>query len=211
VREARVPPDRLLRSAAPRLGAGKVPGMLVVDFARGWTDPSSPIALDADDEVRAAAALVAAAHSGGAPVVFTTVGYPSEEERPIILLLKAPGVRCMIPGSPWVEVDPRLRARGGDRVLEKPHASAFFGTDLDRWLRERGVDTLLVAGCVTSGCVRASVVDAAQHGFRPLVVREAVTDRSPAAHEANLVDIDRRYGDVIGLDEGLQILSRRRA
>jgi maleamate amidohydrolase len=191
---------------APRLGPGDVPGVLVVDFARGWTDAASPMALPVDREVAAAAALVDAAHAAGALVAYTTVEYAETDDPPIVLL-KAPRVRSMTPGSRWVEIDHRLRLGPDDRVVVKRHASAFFETDLADWLRTGGVDTLLVAGCVTSGCVRASVVDAAQHGFRPLVVREAVADRSPIAHEANLADIEQRYGDVVTLDEALAILS----
>lgn len=193
--------------SAPQLGPGTAPGVLVVDFARGWTDAASPMALAVDAEVAAAAALVAAAHSAGAPVVCTTVAYAASDEGPIVLMRKAPRVRCMMEGEPWTEVDPRLGLRDGDRVVVKRHASAFFATDLAEWLQGEGVDTLLVAGCVTSGCVRASVVDAAQHDFRPLVVREAVADRSRLAHEANLADIDQRYGDVVALDEALEIIT----
>jgi maleamate amidohydrolase len=180
--------------------------VLVVDFARGWTDPASPLALPADTEVEAAAALVAAARPAGLPVAFTTVAYAPGEDMPIVLL-KAPRVRCMAPGSPWVEIDPRLEVAAGERVVVKRHASAFFETDLAQWFGDRGVDTLLLAGCVTSGCVRASAVDAAQHGFRPLVVRDAVVDRSAQAHEASLIDIEQRYGDVIALDEALAIVA----
>jgi maleamate amidohydrolase len=101
-----------------------------------------------------------------------------------------------------------LPRRDSDLVVSKQHGSAFFGTELAPQLSERGIDTLLICGCVTSGCVRASAVDAAQHGFRPLVVREAVGDRSPLANEANLIDIDQRYGDVVTLKEALDYLAR---
>jgi maleamate amidohydrolase len=109
-------------------------------------------------------------------------------------------------GSPLTEIDPRLAPADGELVLVKKHASAFFGTGLARHLEERGVDTLLIGGCITSGCVRASAVDAAQHGLRALVVADATADRSRAAHAASLESIDALYGDVIALAEAVKIV-----
>jgi maleamate amidohydrolase len=93
-----------------------------------------------------------------------------------------------------------------DLIVSKKHGSAFFGTALASQLQLMNVDTLLICGCVTSGCVRATAVDASQSGFRPAVIREAVADRSPLAHEANLIDIEQRYGDVISLQRALDYL-----
>jgi nicotinamidase-related amidase len=177
----------------------------VVDFVRGWTDGASPLATDLDDEVAAAAELLRARRQD-VPAVFTTVAYNEGEERTNLLCRKAPRVSCLRPGSPWVEIDRRLPMIESDLVVTKKFASAFFDTDLAATLRVRGIDTVFICGCVTSGCVRASAVDAAQHGLHALVVRDAVGDRSALAHEANLIDIDQRYGDVIGLSEAIAAL-----
>ncbi len=109
-------------------------------------------------------------------------------------------------GTPAVEVDPRLERRATEPVLLKQFASAFFGTALASLLAAQNCDTLIVTGCTTSGCVRASVVDALQYGFRPIVPREAVGDRADGPHQANLFDIQAKYGDVLALDEVVQYL-----
>jgi maleamate amidohydrolase len=190
---------------APRLGPGVRPALLIVDFVRGWTDQASPLAADLDAPVDATVALLRA-RPRHVLAIFTSVAYAPGEEATNMLCRKAPRVACLRPDSPWIEIDPRLPRIEGDLVLAKKFASAFFDTGLAPILRKRNVDTLLICGCVTSGCVRASAVDAAQHGLRPLVVREAVGDRSVLAHEANLMDIDQRYGDVIGLAEAIAYL-----
>jgi maleamate amidohydrolase len=186
---------------SPRLGPGTRPAVLVVDFARGWTDRASPLAGDFDAPVAAAAELLAAARSRGCPVAFTTVAYEEDELDRVLMLHKTPRVRVMLAGTPLVEIDPRVAPVDGELVLVKKHASAFFGTPLEAELHARGVDTLLLAGCITSGCIRTTASDAAQLGFRPLVVREAVGDRSERAHEAALEAIDALYGDVVTLAE----------
>ena len=191
---------------APRLGTGARAAVLVVDFVRGWTDDASPLAAELDEEVRATAELLRARRPE-VPAIFTTVAYEPGEELSNVLCRKAPRVSCLRPGSPWVEIDSRLPRRENDLVIAKKFASAFFDTSLALRLHDREIDTLFICGCVTSGCVRASAVDAAQYGLRPLVVREAVGDRSALAHVANLIDIDQRYGDVIGLAEALQFIS----
>ena len=194
------------RPPPPRLGPGARPAVLVVDFARGWTDPASPMAGDFDEPVAATAEIVRVARAAGVPVVYTTVEYDEADAERVLMLRKTPRVLALRPGSPWVEIDPRVAPADGDPVLVKKHASAFFGTDLDEQLRRRDVDTVLLCGCITSGCVRASAVDAAQLGFRPLVVREAVGDRDQDAHEASLQSIDALYGDVVSLAEACDYL-----
>jgi N-formylmaleamate deformylase len=160
-----------------------------------------------DAEVAATARLIQQAHRRGIPVVLTTVEYRPDEAAAVIVARKSPWVSCMQPGSPWTEIDSRLAVDADDLVIVKKHGSAFFATDLVSQLILRQVDTLFICGCVTSGCVRATVVDAAQYGFRPFVVREAVGDRSRLAHEANLLDIEQRYGEVVTLDTALACLS----
>lgn len=121
---------------------------------------------------------------------------------------KAPAFLTLEPGSRWVEIDPRIGPLPGEPVLVKRWASAF-AMPLASLLAASGVDSVVVTGTSTSGCVRATVVDALQHGYRPTVPREAVGDRNPAAHEASLYDIEAKYGDVVGLDEILAAVSGR--
>lgn len=189
------------------LGLGRRPAVLVVDFIEGFTHRESPLGGDWDREVAATSRLVEAGRRAGAPVIFTTVELQAADLETSLLCLKTPRINVLLAGSRWTAVDPRLNPRDEDLVIAKQHGSAFFGTSLAARLGAMNIDTLLVAGCVTSGCVRASVVDAVQSGFRTAVVREAAGDRSVLAHEANLMDIEQRYGDVIDLDEALRYLA----
>lgn len=191
---------------APRVGAGERPALLLVDFARGWTDPASPISLPLDAELANAAELLAAARAAGAPVVFVTSAYEPAELETVRMLQKTPRVRVLTAGSPEVEIDPRIEPRPEELVLVKKHGSAFFGTELASYLVTQGVDTLLIGGCITSGCVRASAVDGAQHGFRSLVVGDAAGDRTAAAHETSLRSIDDLYGDVVTTADAVEYL-----
>jgi nicotinamidase-related amidase len=109
----------------------------------------------------------------------------------------------LVPGSEWVEVDSRLEPRDGETLLHKSYPSCFFGTDLISRLVARGVDTLIMAGCTTSGCIRATAVDACSLGLRTIVVEDAVGDRAPLSHKVALFDIDAKYGDVVGSSDAL--------
>jgi maleamate amidohydrolase len=140
-------------------------------------------------------------------VVYTTVSYGAGDRvAAAAFIAKVPVLLTLEAGSRWVEIDPRIAPRPNEPVLNKLFASAFFGTPLASLLTAAGIDTLIVTGASTSGCVRATVVDALQHGFRPLIPREAVGDRNPAAHEVNLFDMDAKYGDVLSLEETLRYL-----
>jgi maleamate amidohydrolase len=189
--------------SAPRIGYGNRAAVLVVDFARGWTDPDSELSMPLNAELEATATLLAAARDVGAPIVYTTVAYEEAELEAIPMLQKTARVKAMRIGSWLTEIDPRIAPELGDLVLTKKHASAFFGTPLAAHLAEHDVDTVLIAGCITSGCVRATAVDSAQHGLRTLVVEETVADRSLDAHTASLSSIDSLYGDVISLAEAV--------
>jgi maleamate amidohydrolase len=197
------------RSMGGRQGAGDRPALVVIDLIYGFTDPASALACDCDGAVAATAQLLAAARAGGAPVVFTTVVYDAAgRETAQAFIAKAPALASLEPGSRWVEVDERLAPESGEPVIPKLFASAFFGTPLAAMLTSAGCDTVVVTGASTSGCVRATAVDALQHGYRVLVPREAVADRAPAAHEASLVDLDAKYADVVELDEAAEQLAR---
>ena len=187
-----------------RAGFGERPALLVVDLNVAFTDPTSPLACPLDDVVAAVQELLRECRAAGFPVVYTTVAYDEEgRETAAAFLDKVPALLTLEAGSRWVEIDPRLAPLPGEPVLTKLYASAFFGTELHALLGDAGCDTLVVAGASTSGCVRATAVDALQHGYRVVVPREAVGDRNPAAHAANLYDIDAKYGDVVSLEEAL--------
>lgn len=187
-----------------RAGFGRRPALLVVDINRGFTDPASPLVCDLDEVVEAIRRLLDEARRAGIPVVYTTVSY-SEADRKVAAAFidKVPALLTLAAGTPWVEIDPRIAPLPSEPVLNKLFASAFFGTPLASLLAAAGCDSVLVTGASTSGCVRATVVDALQHGYRPVVPREAVGDRNPQAHEASLYDIDAKYGDVVPLEEAV--------
>jgi maleamate amidohydrolase len=187
-----------------RAGLGRHPALIVVDVNVGFTDPESPLVCDLEDVVNAIQRLLAEMRSAGLPVVYTTVSYDDgDKETAAAFLDKIPALLTLEAGSRWVEIDPRIAPREDEPVLNKLFASAFFGTALASFLTANGCDSLVVTGASTSGCVRATVVDAIQHGYRPVVPREAVGDRNPEAHAANLYDIDTKYGDVVSVDDVL--------
>jgi nicotinamidase-related amidase len=188
-------------------GVGRRPALVVVDVNNGFTDPASPLVCDLDDVVAAIARLLAAFRSAGLPVVFTTVSYGDGDRVAARAFIdKVPALLTLEAGTPWVEIDERIAPQPGEPVLNKLFASAFWGTPLASLLASQGCDSVVVTGASTSGCVRATVVDALQHGYRPVVPREAVGDRNPAAHDASLYDIDLKYGDVVALDDCLTTL-----
>ncbi|MCF7547517.1 isochorismatase family protein [Pseudonocardia sp. WMMC193] len=187
---------------------GARPAVVVVDFSHGFTDPSYPTGADMTGPVLATARLLDAARAAGAPVVFTTIAYDPGQIESLTWLRKARGMAALTAGSRLVEIDERLAPRPEEHLVVKTGASAFFGTDLAAYLVSRGVDTLVVTGATTSGCVRATVVDAVQYGFPTLVPRECVADRAAGPHAANLFDIDEKYGDVVDLADVLDYLPR---
>jgi maleamate amidohydrolase len=189
-----------------RVGFGQRPALLAVDFITGFTDLRSPLAGDLDTQLAATNALLEPARAAGIPVIFSTVAYDAELQEAGIWVRKIPANSWLVEGSEWVEVDARLNQRPNETTLVKKYASCFFGTDLAARLISRRVDTLIITGCTTSGCVRATAVDACSYGFHTIVVEEAVGDRAALPHAASLFDIDAKYGDVVGLDETLSYL-----
>ena len=190
-----------------KIGFGGRPALIVIDMLKGFTDPSMPLGAKLDDQIEAQQPLVEVAHERDIPVIFSTVMYEEADAKDAgIWGLKMKGSLTLRAGSEAVKVDPRLPMGPRDILLVKKYASCFFGTDLVPRLNSRRVDTLIITGCTTSGCVRATAVDAVQNGFRPMVVREAVGDRSAAAHAQSLFDLNAKYADVVSLDETLQYL-----
>jgi maleamate amidohydrolase len=185
-----------------RAGFGRRPALLVVDVNLGFTDPASPLVCELEDVVASIRRLLEETRRAELPVVYTTVSYGEGDKVAAAAFIdKIPALLTLEAGSRWVEIDPRLAPEPGEPVLNELFASAFFGTPLSSLLAAAGCDSVIVTGASTSGCIRATVVDALQHGYRPIVPREAVGDRNAAAHDANLYDIDTKYGDVVSLDE----------
>ncbi len=193
-----------------KLGFGKKPALIVVDFQLGFTVPEqSPLAGNLGAEVAATNELIAAARKKDIPVIFTVVGYdPHRQDDAGLWPEKAPSLRMLTIGSDLVKLDPRLNQEPGDLVITKKYASGFFGTYLASTLTMQSVDTAIVTGCTTSGCVRATVMDALANGFRPIVPIECVGDRAQEPHQANLFDIGAKYGDVMPLQEVLAYLEQ---
>jgi len=190
-----------------KIGFGERPAIIVIDMLKGFTDPAMPLGANLDPQIAAQQPLLAVAHERNIPVIFSTVIYHDADLKDAGLWgIKMKGSFSLKAGTPAVEIDPRLDMKPSDSLLVKKYASCFFGTDLVPRLMNQRVDTLIIVGCTTSGCVRATAVDAVQNGFRPMVVREAVGDRSAAAHEQSLFDLNAKYADVVSLDETLQYL-----
>jgi maleamate amidohydrolase len=190
-----------------KMGFGQRPALIVIDMIKAFTDSNRMLGADLDRQVEAIKPLLEVAHTRRFPVVFSTVRYDDAELRDAgIWGLKMKGSATLKADTDGWVIDPRLDFHGDDSLLLKKYASCFFGTDLVPRLTSRGVDTLIITGCTTSGCVRATAVDAVQNGFRPMVVREAVGDRSLPAHEQSLFDLNAKYADVVSLDETLQYM-----
>lgn len=194
------------RGIGDRGGQGSRPALLIVDVTNGFTDPDAPLGSDLTAQIAAIAKLLEAARSRGIPVCYSTNLLAPDDPGGARFLAKVPAIESLRPGTPAVEVDSRIAPLSGEIVVEKTVPSAFFGTGLGETLREKGVDTVIVTGCSTSGCVRASVTDSMSHGFQTLVVAEAVGDRAQGPHEANLFDMDTKLGDVIALEAALRYL-----
>lgn len=190
-----------------KIGFGAKPAILSIDFINAFTDASMPLGADLTAEIAAAREVLEAGRAAGVPIIHTSVSYDDADLVDAgVWALKQAGTTTLRSGTPAVELDERVGFQPGEQILVKKYASAFFGTDLVPRLVSQGVDTVIVLGCTTSGCVRASSVDAVQNGFRPIVVREAVGDRSPRAHEQALFDLEQKYADVVSLVEAVAYL-----
>jgi len=197
------------RGFAGRVGFGQRPAVLIVDFIKAFTEVGSPLAADLSSQITATAELLRFARKADVPIVFTTVEYDPSLKDAGLFVRKVSGLKWLVTGSPWVELHPALNRKEGELIIKKKYASAFFGTELASLLATQRVDTVIVGGCTTSGCVRATVVDALQYGLHAIVPREAVGDRAQQPHEASLFDIDMKYGDVVDLQKALDYLRRQ--
>lgn len=196
------------RGFAGRMGYGQRPALLVVDVMNGFTDPTMPLGASADSQIAQINRLLDAAHRTDMPVFLTAIQYdhPSLADAGL-WSRKIEGLSSLIANTKAVEQDARLHIHASDAILIKKYASSFFGTDLSSRLSFMQVDTLIICGMTTSGCVRASAVDACQYGFRPIVATDAVADRSAAAHVQALVDVETKYGDTVPTDDILEYLA----
>jgi nicotinamidase-related amidase len=193
------------------LGFGENPALLVIDLMKAFTDSTNPLGSNLDVQVDATNQLLDAAHESDFPVYFSYVAYDEANCADAgIWGAKMTGLHGLTADSPTVALDERLHVTPTDAIFLKKYASCFFGTDLVSRLTARRIDTLIITGCTTSGCVRASAVDAIQYGFRPVVVREAVGDRSKPAHDQSLFDIQAKYGDVMNLAAVLSKIDARK-
>lgn len=184
------------RAYANRIGFGKRPGLLLVDFVHAYFDPDCALFADVQPALDAALRVRAAAHAAGIPVILTRVVYHASGVNGGRFFEKAKVLKHFVQGSPLGAWPTGLEPTPDELIIDKQYPSAFFGTSLASTLTAAGVDTVILTGLTTSGCVRATCIDTCSYGFIPIVVREACGDRHPAPHEANLFDMDAKYADV---------------
>jgi maleamate amidohydrolase len=191
-----------------KLGFGESAALVLVDFTRGFADPAVLGGGNIPQAVENSVTLLAAARTAGIPIVFTRHVYAADGSNFGLFNLKLPTNNQLTIGSANAEIVAELTPIPGEMVIDKQYPSAFVGTNLASWLAGKRIDTLIIAGATTSGCIRASAVDAMCAGFKPMVVRECVGDRAEGPHQANLFDLEQKYADVVSLQETLSQLRR---
>lgn len=195
---------------AGRLAFGKRPALLIVDLVRAYTDPASGLYLDAAAAVASNTRISDRARKQKIPVIYTQVVYDDGGITGGLFYKKIPALRSFTGTTQLGEFAPEVAPQPTDLIVQKQYASAFFGTSLASTLRALEVDCLLITGFSTSGCVRATAVDAIQHGFAPFVIRDACADRDPAPHEASLFDLQAKYAEVISESQALGLILQER-
>lgn len=186
-------------------------GLLIIDFVAGFADPAVFGGGNIRPAIDRTVDAVALARRNGWPVAHSRIVYADDGSDDNVFSLKVPGMASLTEDHPNSAIVAELTPQKGELVVRKTVPSAFFGTHLAPWLTERAVQTLLVAGAVTSGCVRASVVDAMSYGFRPLVLSDCVGDRAIAPHEANLFDMQQKYAAVMPLADAIIAIDKERS
>lgn len=189
------------QSFGGKVGIGARPALCIVDFVNGFIDPKVFGGGNIAEAVASTVGLLATARRCGLPVAFTRVVYADDGRDHGAFVRKVPALAKLTEHAPNSQIVPELAPRPGELILRKTQPSAFFGTGYAEKLRQQGIDTVIVTGCTTSGCVRATVVDAMSYDFRTIVARDCVGDRSLAAHEANLFDIEQKYADLMAAPE----------
>jgi maleamate amidohydrolase len=183
------------------VGFGARPALLIVDFVVGFTDPAQYGGGNIAEAIVHTQGLLAAARDCGLPVAFTRIVYADDRADSGVFCRKARGLDRLTEAAPASQIVSALAPRTGELIVRKTQPSAFFGTMLAPWLAGRGIDTVIVTGCTTSGCVRASVVDSMSHNFRTIVARDGVGDRALGPHAANLFDMEQKYADLMTCSE----------
>ncbi|HUZ84035.1 MAG TPA: isochorismatase family protein [Gaiellales bacterium] len=183
------------------LAWGTRPALIIIDMVRAYFDQEAEFYMGSADCLESASRVLASARDAGIPVLHTRVEFDPDGLSGGVFVRKIPALRHFVPGSPLGTIMPQVAPAEHEVVLVKQYASAFYGTSLAATLTALRVDTLIITGVSTSGCVRATGVDAIQHGFVPLVVRQAVGDRDPRPHEANLFDLQAKYAEVVEEDQ----------
>lgn len=196
------------RGFGKKIGFGKKPSVLVVDLMNAFTDENHPLGANQDTVINNVNKVLRVAREKSIPIFFGVVQYNRDSgEDAGIWQKKSEGFDTLNVGSKYTEIDERLERKPSEHIIAKKYASCFFGTDFVTRLNVLKIDTLIVTGVTTSGCVRATVVDAVSYGFRPIVVAEAVNDRAEKAHEQSLFDLEAKYADVVSLDDTINYLT----
>lgn len=186
-----------------RIGFGQRPALILIDFVEAYFAKDSPLFADVEPALAAALQLRDAAREAGVPVIYTNVEFHPSMKDGGVFARKIDALSCFARGKPLGAWPDGLEPADNELVITKQYASAFFGTSLASTLTAAGCDSLIITGVTTSGCIRASCVDACQHGFIPIIPEEAVGDRHEDVHRANLFDMNAKYGDVVGISEVL--------
>ncbi len=192
------------------LGLGRRAGLLVVDFVNGFNDPALFGGGNIGPAIERTIDLLASCRRMNMPIAFTRIVFEADGSDHNLFVAKVPALGQLTETAPSSQTVPHLAPRPGELVVRKRLPSAFFGTDLAAWFTTKGVDTLLIVGCTTSGCVRASVLDALCHGFRPILITDCVGDRAIGPHEANLFDLGQKYADLLNREDALKALAQHR-
>jgi maleamate amidohydrolase len=191
-----------------RLGFGDRPALILVDFAQAYFDENCPLYADVEDELASALRVLDAARTAGIPVIYTNVVYRPDGSDGGVFYKKVPVLENFVAGNPMGAFAKGVEPADDETVISKQYPSAFFGTPLDSMLKDLQVDTLIITGLTTSGCIRATCVDTVSSGFIPIVVADACGDRHEAPHEANLFDMNAKYADVVSEAEAIEFLSK---
>ena len=184
-----------------RVGFGKRPAMLLIDFVEAYFDKSCPLYANIEENLESALRIREQARSAGVPIIYTNVVYHEDMSDAGVFYKKVKVLENMKRGSPMGAWPKGLETADGELVISKQYPSAFFGTSLASTLASKQIDSVIITGLTTSGCIRASCVDACSHGFIPIIVADACGDRDEAPHQANLFDMNAKYGDVVSESE----------
>lgn len=197
------------RGFGREVGFGKRPAVLVIDIIGAFTDPNLPLGSDLTNVIKETKKILDASRASEIPILFSTMGYDDNNLKDAgVWAIKQGGLITLKSGTPEVAIDSRLERKEDEQIIVKKYASVFFGTDLISRLNTLGIDTLILVGCTTSGCVRATAVDGVQNGYRVIIAEEAVGDRSESAHQQSLFDLNAKYGDVVSVNKIIEYVTK---